>query len=155
MSAPAGVFGFELDFAGELYCIPMSVRRKLDLAGVKLSLRQWNRFTLEDRQQLLASACVTPAEIDAFQQAVARLVEARAQEAPQFMERDSGDEWNGARGVPPRVIGFCAEQGVPAPDASRWAALTADQRFAIFKLTRLGHRNENFLPAMREFGLID
>lgn len=155
MSAPAGVFGFELDFAGELYCIPMSVRRKLDLAGVKLSLRQWNRFTLEDRQQLLASTCTTLAEIDAYQQAVAGLVESRAGERPQFMERDTGAEWNGALGVPPRVLEYCSGQGVPAPDGPRWNRLTADQRFAIFKLTRPGHRNENFLPAMREFGLID
>jgi hypothetical protein len=30
------VFGFEADFAGDLRCLPMAVRRKLDLAGVKL-----------------------------------------------------------------------------------------------------------------------
>lgn len=155
MTAPEGIFEFELDFAGELYCIPMSVRRKLDLAGVKLSLRQWNKFTLEDRQLLLASACATPAEIDAFQHAVAGFVEARAGEAPQFMERDSGAEWIGARGVPPRVIDYCAEREIRAPDESQWTSLTADQRFAIFKLTRPGHRNENFIPAMREFGLVD
>lgn len=155
MSTPAGVFGFELDFAGELYCIPMSVRRKLDLAGVKVSLRQWNRFTLEDRQRLLASPCDTPAGIEAYRQEVARLVEARVEERPQFMEPDSGAEWNGARGVPPRVIEYCVERGVPAPDAAQWMSLSADQRFAVFKLTRPGHRNENFLPAMREFRLVD
>jgi len=27
------------------------------------------------------------------------------------------------------------------------------QRFALFKLTRKGHGNRNFLPALREFGL--
>jgi hypothetical protein len=31
-------FDFEADFVGDLRCIPMAVRRKLDLVGVKLKL---------------------------------------------------------------------------------------------------------------------
>jgi hypothetical protein len=30
-----GIFGFEVDFGGTPRCIPMSVRLKLDLAGIK------------------------------------------------------------------------------------------------------------------------
>jgi hypothetical protein len=30
-----------------------------------------------------------------------------------------------------------------------------EQRFALFKLTRPNHDNDNFIPAMREFGLLD
>ncbi len=40
------------------------------------------------------------------------------------------------------------------PTLTQWAGLSPLQRFAIFKLTRPGHTNENFVPAMREFGLI-
>ena len=36
----------------------------------------------------------------------------------------------------------------------QWAALAPLQRFALYKLTRPGHKNENFLPAMREFTLL-
>ena len=36
-------FGFEADFVGDLRCIPMAVRRKLDLVGVKLKLSHWSQ----------------------------------------------------------------------------------------------------------------
>jgi hypothetical protein len=32
--------------------------------------------------------------------------------------------------------------------------LSVLQRFALFKLTRPGHDNDNLEPAMREFGLL-
>jgi hypothetical protein len=35
----------------------------------------------------------------------------------------------------------------------QWAALTPLQRFALIKLSRPGHENRNFLPALQEFGL--
>ena len=42
-AADGGIFGFEADFARDLRCIPMAVRRKLDLVGVKLGLPQIGR----------------------------------------------------------------------------------------------------------------
>lgn len=47
-------FGFEADFVGDLRCIPMAVRRKLDLVGVKLKLSHWGDFSDQERQRLLA-----------------------------------------------------------------------------------------------------
>ncbi|MGB0562374.1 MAG: nitrate reductase associated protein, partial [Spirulinaceae cyanobacterium] len=38
---------------------------------------------------------------------------------------------------------------------TQWQALRPDQRFALIKLSRPGHENRNFLPAMQEFGLAD
>ncbi len=35
----------------------MAVRRKLDLCGVKVSLKQWNHFTLDEREQMVAQDC--------------------------------------------------------------------------------------------------
>lgn len=49
-----GIFAFELDFGGTLRCIPMSVRLKLDQAGIKLSLKQWNKLPPEERRWLVA-----------------------------------------------------------------------------------------------------
>lgn len=40
------------------------------------------------------------------------------------------------------------------PTATQWAALLPLQRFALVKLARSRHENENFVPAMREFGLL-
>jgi hypothetical protein len=153
MNTDSTIFEFETDFAGALYCIPMAVRRKLDLCGVKVSLKQWNRFSLEEREQLVARECDTPQETDAYQREVAHLLETRAGDRPQFLDRDAGTEWKDTSVVPHRLIDYCQERGVPAPSLAQWAALTELQRFALFKLTRPGHTSENFIPAMREFGL--
>ena len=45
-------FKFEEDFYDRLRCIPFSTRFKLDLAGVKLSLKSWNLFSEEERAKL-------------------------------------------------------------------------------------------------------
>ena len=154
MNNDSTIFQFETDFAGALYCIPMAVRRKLDLCGVKVSLKQWNRFTLNEREQLVARECDTAEQTDAYQHEVAHLLEARAGDQPQFLDRDAGTEWKDTSAVPQRLIDYCDERKVLAPALTQWAALTELQRFALFKLTRPGHTNENFIPAMREFGLV-
>ncbi|HEY0686743.1 MAG TPA: nitrate reductase associated protein [Steroidobacter sp.] len=154
MSTSPEIFQFEKDFAGALYCIPMVVRRKLDLAGVKVSLKQWNRFALEEREQMVAQRCETPNEIDDYARYVVGVIENRTSEPAQLLERDAGADWNDGSTVPQRVIDYSIERDVSPPTPAQWAALTPLQRFSIFKLTRPGHTNENFVPAMREFGLI-
>ena len=47
-------FGFEADFVADLRCLPMAVRRKLDLAGVKLKLSHWQALGAVEREGLLA-----------------------------------------------------------------------------------------------------
>jgi hypothetical protein len=154
MSPSAEIFAFETDFAGALYCIPMAVRRKLDVCGVKVSLKQWNRFALEERQRLVVQGCETQDEIESYTRAVVGLIETQTQSPAQFVDKDAGVEWNDPTQVPQRVIAYAIERNIAAPTPDQWAALTALQRFALFKLTRPGHSNENFIPAMREFGLI-
>ena len=46
-------FDFEADFTSDLRCIPMAVRRKLDLAGVKLKLSHWGALAGHERQRLV------------------------------------------------------------------------------------------------------
>lgn len=155
MNTSPDIFQFEKDFAGALYCIPMVVRRKLDLCGVKVSLKQWNKFALDEREHMVVQSCESASEIDAYGRYVVNVIENRTHEPAQLLERDAGAEWNDAKSVPQRVSAYSIERGVEAPTLAQWAALTPLQRFAIFKLTRPGHSNENFVPAMREFGLID
>ena len=155
MSRSPHIFDFELDFAGALYCIPMVVRRKLDLCGIKVSLKQWNRFALEERETLVAQGCETAEEVEAYTRRVATLIETRTPDTPQFMAKDPGAEWNDTARVPQRLIEYAEGLEIHPPTLQQWVALSPLQRFALFKLTRPGHTNDNFVPAMREFGLIN
>jgi hypothetical protein len=150
------IFDFERDFAASLRCVPMAVRLKLDLCGVKLSLRQWSRFTGADRCRLLVMACDTPTEIEDFRILLIGLVADRAGElAKPLMEDIDAASWNDVWRVPQAVAAFARQSGLPAPTPAQWARLTRLQRFALVKLSRDHHDNLNFAPAMHEFGLAD
>lgn len=54
------IFGFEAEFATSLRCIPMIVRYKLDLCGVKLKLSHWHQLSKQQRQWLVTAPCDSP-----------------------------------------------------------------------------------------------
>jgi hypothetical protein len=147
------LFAFEQDFVATLRCIPMAVRLKLDVCGIKLSLRQWSRFAAVERSGLLLSPCSTPAEIAAYRAALVALVAARANEAAKPLLEPPCGQWDDAAQVPPRVTEFARSRGLAPPSRDGWRQLTRLQRFALIKLTRDNHDNVNFAPAMQEFGM--
>jgi len=46
-------FNFEDDFIKDLRCIPLCVRRKLDLIGIKLKLTHWQDFNLIEKNKIV------------------------------------------------------------------------------------------------------
>lgn len=52
------------------------------------------------------------------------------------------------------VAAWSGQIGVPAPTDAQWRDLSDLQRFTLIKLTRAGHDNDNFYPALVEFGLV-
>lgn len=155
MNTPTLIFDFELDFAGTLYCIPMCVRLKLDECGIKLSLKQWNRIPPAQRQQLVSKPCGTASEVKEYRVSLIRCIEEYTRSKVEEMPRDPAPEWANLSAPPDRLVKYAQALDVPAPSVQQWAALQPVQRFALFKLTRPGHSNDNFVPAMREFGLIE
>ena len=149
------IFDFERDFAGTLRCVPMVVRLKLDLCGVKLSLNQWSHLTREDRDQLLVRPCETDGQRSSYRDALVRLIADRTGQAASMLPIEAHPEWIDIGKVPDRLKAYAVERGAPPPSRDAWAALSPQRRFALFKLTRPGHDNDNFIPAMREFGLLD
>ncbi len=147
------LFAFEDDFVATLRCIPMAVRLKLDRVAIKLTLRQWSRFTQADRRELLEAACDTPTEVRAYHDHLVTLVEARAREAARPLADPPAPAWEDVDRLPPAVAAFAPTVGLAPPRPDQWRALTDLQRFALIKLSRDNHDNVNFAPAMREFGL--
>ena len=150
----AQLFAFEQDFVDSLRCIPMAVRIKLDLCGIKLTLRQWSRFTRDDRQGLLERSCIGAAEAASYAQALAALVAARTHEVVRPLAEPPCRTWEHADEVPAAVANHARAAGLAAPSTRQWRGLTPLQRFALVKLTRDNHDNVNFEPALREFGLV-
>jgi hypothetical protein len=145
------IFDFERDFAGSLRCIPMIVRFKLDLVGVKLTLRQWSRFDHRAREQLVRMSCDTSDEVAAYRIFLILIIESFADAPAKTMKVETHPEWSRVDRVPERVVSQAIERGLDPPNLTLWSSWSSLQRFALFKLTRPGHDNDNFEPALREF----
>lgn len=147
-------FGFEADFTSDLRCIPMAVRRKLDLAGVKLKLQHWSELGEAERSKLLAwpdDAAAIEALREHLLARTAGLSAGRAKELP----RPGGhDPWQQSDQLPEVLAASCAQLGIRLR-ARGWAELTELQRFALVKLSHPGHEHRNLPRALAEFGLLE
>ena len=147
------VFEFEADFASDLRCIPMAVRFKLDRCGVKLSLKQWSRIGAGQRFALADRACDTANEALAYRATLLGLIEGCDAGEAILLPLEKAPAWADTSQVPPRIGEMIAALGLKPISVAVWTDLPVLWRFALLKLTRPGHDNDNFLPAIYEFGL--
>jgi hypothetical protein len=148
------LFQFEEEFADSLHCIPMAVRYKLDRCGIKLKLTHWNRFSQEERQVLLALPGESSQDCDRFRDFLQTLVTEKTGAVAPELAIDPHPPWLNGTDIPEGVQDKASEfkrQLTP----EQWQKLQPLQRFALIKLSRSSHENQNFLPALREFKLID
>jgi hypothetical protein len=150
----AQFFQFESDFVDSLRCIPMQVRFNLDTCGVKLKLHHWNHLTAEERQALVTAPCNTSAEIETYRSRLHQVVQAHTGETPSDLPIDDHPAWLDATTVPDSVQTQAHSHGVNLTP-EQWGRLTPLQRFALIKLSRSQHENKNFVPALKEFQLIE
>ena len=131
----------------------MQVRLKLDTCGVKLKLPQWNKFNSDDRQRLVDTPCSLEPEIAAYRDLLHHLVLQRTGDTATDLAIDPHPDWQDATTIPASVQEDAKEVGVTL-SPSQWASLTPLRRFALIKLSRSDHENNNFLPALKEFQLV-
>lgn len=146
-------FDFEADFVDSLRCIPMSVRLKLDTCGVKLKLAEWNHFTKVECDRLVEMPCERPEQIAAYREYLSQLIVSHTSREPTLLEIEPNPAWLDYQAIPPSIIDRASADGVELT-LTQWQQLTPLQRFALIKLTRSSHENNNFVPAMKEFGLV-
>ena len=139
------LFAFESDFVGDLRCIPMAVRRKLDLCGRKLRLQTWLGWSEERRRSLLH----WPDD----GAGLAGLAEALDDETTPLPPARQ-EPWQGNAPVPSVVASATGALGLAIGDAD-WSRLDELQRFALLKLSLPGHGRQNLARALAEFGLGD
>ena len=146
-------FQFEQDFVGSLRCIPMIVRHHLDTCGVKLKLEHWNRFTQTERQALVDWPCQSEADAKTYREKLQALITTQTGTSAKTLSIQPQPPWADAATVPETVQDKFAQQQVSLT-LEQWAGLSELQRFALIKLSRPSHENQNFMPALKEFGLI-
>lgn len=146
-------FKFEADFVESLRCIPMQVRMKLDTCGIKLKLQDWHKLSTADRQAIVEMPCTTQPEITAYRQFLQQLILQSTGTQPSDLPIDPNPAWMDATVIPATISEKAEELGVKVTP-EQWANLMPLHRFALIKLSRPSHENNNFLPALQEFHLV-
>ena len=145
-------FQFEAEFVASLRCIPMQVRYKLDTCGVKLKLQHWFSFSISQRQHLIELPCIADDEIKIYRDTLRSLVFQQFNTYPNDLPIAENPVWMQIESIPISILQHAQELNVKiAP--SQWQSLNPLQRFALFKLSTSNHENNNFLPALQEFGI--
>jgi hypothetical protein len=147
-------FQFESDFIGDLRCIPMVVRYKLDSCGVKLKLHHWTQFSEADRLAVIDWPCESDAEKSDYRDRLQSLIISHGNPAAGLLPIEACPAWLNGEELPVQVVEKGSAIGRVIP-LDFWAGLLPLQRFALIKLSRPSHENHNFLPALREFGLVE
>jgi hypothetical protein len=151
-----GLFNFEQDGRYPLRRIPMIIRFNLDACGVRLPLIAWTLLSREQRELLVALPCKTEEEQSAYCQRIIEMLQPHADNPDakiEFVSVEASHDWRDTALVPQQIAEQLTDLSLPILDSSQWKALSDLQRFALLKLTRGGHKNDNLLPALKEFGL--
>lgn len=145
-------FKFEQDFYDKLRCIPFSTRYKLDLAGVKLSLKSWNFFSEEERAELCGMEAEGP-EAAHYRETLVALIQKSGEPAkflePAQLEQEKA-QWNNLDQIPADIAAKISQLGLTIR-LEDWRKLDNLQRFVLFKLSQGKHDHVNLGPALREF----
>jgi hypothetical protein len=145
-------FKFEQDFYDQLNCIPFSTRYKLDLAGVKLSLKSWNLFSEEERAKLCEMDAEGPEAIR-YRNLLVSLLQKLGEPAkflePAQLEQEK-TQWGNPNQIPTDTTTKLSQLGLTIK-LEDWKKLDNLQRFVLFKLSQGKHDHANLGPALKEF----
>ena len=141
-------FSFEQDFIGNWRCIPLCVRRKLDLVGIKLKLNHWLALEQPQRQQLVDWSDA-PSEWAGFRQHLRDLTVGMADGIVKDLPPAVDAPWQCMDQVPLAIAEAADQRGV-ALSVEGWARLSELDRFALCKLARPGHDHHNLDAAFTE-----
>lgn len=144
------IFGFERGYAGDLHFLPLAIRYRLDLAGLKIGLEAWLKMPVATRFALAAQP-IGPGVAD---QAFASMAQLAHREAtggePGAIPRADAAEWSRVGGVP-RTVADAATRMGKAIGTGAWEALSELQRYSLLKLAGSRRNPETFGMAYVEF----
>lgn len=150
------MFNFEVESSENLKFIPMVVRFNLDRFGLRISLEQWQMLPLEDRALLARFPVDEDIAIEPnFDHALFEMLRTHANVEPEWFTPEDNPAWRDTAAVPETIQNQASLANLPAPSVDQWSKLDPFRRYVLAKLSRKATSNQDFLPAMKEFGLTD
>lgn len=141
-------FRYEAKFYPDLNRLPLHVRMKLDLIGLKISLNDWLAYSLEERQVLchLSAENIEERQVFAgYLDFLSRKYQGKPVERTEAMDSEA---W-GAAQVPQPVAQKSAAYS-HAVKLVEWRAWKTHQRYALYKTAISKNQPEAFAGVLDE-----
>ena len=142
-------FRCESEFYPALSRLPLHVRMKLDLAGIKFSLKDWLAFSFEERTVL----CHFPMDTEDEQQAFIAYLEFLSRKylgAPLALTAPANRLlWDNADPIPQPVVEKSAARN-QAVTRAEWARWNSCYRYALYKTAISKNEPEAFYDLLGE-----
>lgn len=142
-------FAYESEFYATLSRVPMSVRMKMDLTGVKISLDDWLAFSFEERMVLCHLPVDTEEEKQVFISYLDFLSRGYCGGPMDLTQALDSSLWNDLSQVPPAVAekSTLKGRGVAREEWTRWKF---HERYAVYKTAIAKRDTEAFFALLSE-----
>ena len=142
---PQNLFEFEQENFADLNWMPMMLRYRLDVSGLKLPLISWQNLAFSERLLLLNVSFEKDAERLAWIAELKNILVVHNLAEPKPLER-----WIDPEEIPGDVAEKLATLGIET-GLGEWAKLKAVQRHALCKLARGKKAEISIFKAIQEF----
>ena len=145
-------FAFEGAVHATLETVPLAVRRKLELAGIRITIFGWRALPWEDRLSLCHLPAETAEDVAVYREVLMRFTARTG--IP--IDPVSGTQSNRRAWSLPEVLSRLDAQLGPEEarglDARRLASLSDEERYALFKLADPARDPARLRAALLELG---
>ena len=139
----------ESDIYPLLTRIPLHVRMKLDLTGIKISLQDWLAFGVEERIVLCHLPIETEEEKQVFSGYLDFLSRKHRGGPVPTTSAMSNSLWDSVHQVPEPIAAKSAAQATPVTLAE-WQRWKSHQRYALYKTALSNSEPEHFFALLKE-----
>ena len=141
-------FRYESKFAATLDRLPLYVRMKLDVTGIKLSLQDWLAFGFEERQAI----CHLPVENEEEQKAFTAYLDFLCRKyfdrAVATLAPVNASLWESSR--VPEAVAERTSRGVRSVTPQEWSRWQFHERYALYKTAISKSEPEKFYAVLAE-----
>ena len=141
-------YNYEAEYYSALTRVPLDVRRKLDLAGVKIALKEWLAFSLEERAVLCHLPCETDEEREVYGRYLDFLCRHYFGKPAERVAAISDAHW-GPEQLPRAVAEKSSALGGEVT-LNQWRALSGPQRYALYKTATSKSQPEAFEQVLQQ-----
>ncbi|MEX0802960.1 MAG: nitrate reductase associated protein [Candidatus Binatia bacterium] len=142
-------FRYETEFHPFLDRLPLHVRMKLDVTGVKLSLQDWLAFSIEERTAICHLPADQEEEKQAFKDYTNFLCRKYRGTPAQVVPPISPSLWETSNQVPNPILARAGDNRT-AVSLEEWLRWTSHQRYALYKTAVSKSEPEKFFAVLDE-----